>query len=73
MSLNFCYTFCCLIIILFLTNSEKSMRKYDTGESIKNTNNTQVFMYVWCSQSGTVKPVCNDHLSNKIYYMWFIH
>ena len=20
----------------------------------------------------TVKPVCNDHLSNKIYYMWFI-
>ena len=20
----------------------------------------------------TVKPVCNDHLSNKIYYLWFI-
>ena len=19
-----------------------------------------------------VKPVCNDHLSNKIYYLWFI-
>ena len=20
----------------------------------------------------TVKPVCNDHLFNKIYYLWFI-
>ena len=20
----------------------------------------------------TVKPVCNDHLCNKIYYLWFI-
>ena len=20
----------------------------------------------------TVKPVCNDHLYNKIYYLWFI-
>ena len=20
----------------------------------------------------TVIPVCNDHLSNKIYYLWFI-
>ena len=23
-------------------------------------------------QSDTVKPVCNDHLYNKIYYLWFI-
>ena len=22
--------------------------------------------------SYTVKPVCNDHLSNEIYYLWFI-
>ena len=21
---------------------------------------------------STVKPVCNDHLYNKIYYLWFI-
>ena len=21
----------------------------------------------------TVKPVCNDHLYNKMYYLWFIH
>ena len=20
----------------------------------------------------TVKPVCNDHLSNKMYYLWLI-
>ena len=20
----------------------------------------------------TVKPVCSDHLSNKIYYLWFV-
>ena len=20
----------------------------------------------------TVKPVCNDHLYNKMYYLWFI-
>ena len=24
------------------------------------------------SQTDTVKPVCNDHLYNKIYYLWFI-
>ena len=23
-------------------------------------------------QQCTVKPVCNDHLCNKIYYLWFI-
>ena len=22
--------------------------------------------------TDTVKPVCNDHLSNKIFYLWFI-
>ena len=22
--------------------------------------------------TDTVKPVCNDHLSDKIYYLWFI-
>ena len=21
---------------------------------------------------NTVKPVCNDHLSNKMHYLWFI-
>ena len=24
------------------------------------------------SKPSTVKPVCNDHISNKIYYLWFI-
>ena len=24
------------------------------------------------SYRATVKPVCNDHFSNKIYYPWFI-
>ena len=24
------------------------------------------------STGNTVKPVCNDHLYNKIYYLWFI-
>ena len=22
--------------------------------------------------ANTVKPVCNDHLLNKVYYLWFI-
>ena len=22
--------------------------------------------------TNTVKPVCNDHLFDKIYYLWFI-
>ena len=26
----------------------------------------------WVCSSGTVKPVSNDHLYNKIYYLWFI-
>ena len=28
--------------------------------------------YVFVAQSHTVKPVCNDHLYYKIYYLWFI-
>ena len=26
----------------------------------------------WKKINVTVKPVCNDHLSDKIYYLWFI-
>ena len=26
----------------------------------------------WRQQFTTVKPVCNDHLYNEIYYLWFI-
>ena len=26
----------------------------------------------WFKHDGTVKPACNDHLYNKIYYLWFI-
>ena len=26
---------------------------------------------IW-SIPDTVKPVCNDHIFNKIYYLWFI-
>ena len=28
--------------------------------------------YLWLYFTGTVKPVCNDHLYDKIYYLWFI-
>ena len=30
--------------------------------------------HVWAidDDDNTVKPVCNDHLNNKIYYFWFI-
>ena len=24
------------------------------------------------SDAGAVKPVCNDHIPNNIYYLWFI-
>ena len=24
------------------------------------------------SPNDTMKPICNDHLYNKIYYLWFI-
>ena len=27
---------------------------------------------LWAPFSNTVKPVCNDHLSNEMYYLWFI-
>ena len=27
---------------------------------------------VYALESITVKPVCNDHLYNEIYYLWFI-
>ena len=25
-----------------------------------------------CTYIASVKPVCNDHLCDKIYYLWFI-
>ena len=31
---------------------------------------TKICNVMW--HSYTVKPVCNDHLYNKIYYLWFI-
>ena len=44
------------------------------------SNNWSAKLCGWrCSGAGgnwafiaTVKPVCNDHLYNKIYYLWFI-
>ena len=33
--------------------------------------NTLRHGFAWIEQN-TVKPVCNDHLYNKIYYLWFI-
>ena len=27
---------------------------------------------IWRPHNDTVKPVCNDHLYNKMYYLWFI-
>ena len=32
-------------------------------------------LYLWnvpSSKTYTVKPVCNDHIYDKIYYLWFI-
>ena len=30
--------------------------------------------YLYVSRNADiVKPVCNDHLYNKMYYLWFIH
>ena len=26
----------------------------------------------WLISDYTVKPVCNDHLYNKVYYLWLI-
>ena len=43
-----------------------------------STNNTSTLVKWMASglvlnrQQVTVKPVCNDHLYNKIYYLWFI-
>ena len=27
----------------------------------------------WTTNKDTVKPFCNDHLYNKLCYLWFIH
>ena len=35
----------------------------------KLMDNVQMKYHV---KRSTVKPVCNDHLCNKIYYLWFI-
>ena len=32
----------------------------------------KILVWLFYLRIGTVKPVCNDHLCNKIYYLWFI-
>ena len=36
-----------------------------------DTNSSDYNAHQWVGRS-TVQPVCNDHLNNKIYYLWFI-
>ena len=42
------------------------------------TNTDPIHARIYAALGGdelrcsTVKPVCNDHLYNKIYYLWFI-
>ena len=31
-----------------------------------------VLQIVYTNEPNTVKPVSNDHLYNRIYYLWFI-
>ena len=40
------------------------------SQTIYSSRNLKL-LAVW-NDVTTVKPVCNDHLSNKIYYLWFI-
>ena len=53
------------------------------GQMASNTENVSIWWrhhvlkIVWwmipcCTKKPTVKPVCNDHLHNKIYCLWFI-
>ena len=47
------------------------------GETIYNKKEYAHGWYIFVLCCGlemvnTVKPVCNDHLYNEIYYLWFI-
>ena len=52
-----------------------SLLKYVFSAS---SHNTLLFIYYVGSvpmivlKSYTVKPVCNDHIYHKMYYLWFI-
>ena len=43
------------------------------GNLISSDNSTNMLSPLLQEKHGyTVKPVCNDHLYNEIYYLWFI-
>ena len=37
-----------------------------------NIFTTSIHQQMWTELYDTMKPVYNDHLYNKIYYLWFI-
>ena len=46
---------------------------YSTMQAtISDTTDAQMAYTQWNHTCDTVKPVCNDHLYNKVYYLWFI-
>ena len=76
LDINTAYAFGVVIV-----NSAESccwiMRYWNVPEStiqLLKTNSpiSEIESQPEASSYGTVKPVCNDHLYNEIYYLWFI-
>ena len=51
-----------LLVILWINH------EWSTCADATDVSCARKYMVLLC----TVKPVCNDHLSNKSYYLWFI-
>ena len=69
-----CWIFCSDLLI------KQSSRYIETeiDEELEATKRRIVVYFNWKptrmleTKCDTVKPVCNDHLYNKMYYPWFI-
>ena len=52
-------------------DSNKTDQYYVVRQYNQLNQGNEIDIWVHTLES-TVKPVCNDHLYNKIYYLWFI-
>ena len=59
-----------------LLKGDNKLNKLNLFRPACHDNFTSLYLnplWTWVhSRNDTVKPVCNDHLYNEIYYLWFI-
>ena len=68
-----------IIWIMLDSDSSSNLSAMEHKLSLHSKRRHGVIFFFFCGDNEnscwnqiTVKPVCSDHLSHKVYYLWFI-